>query len=163
MAVTVSTVLTAGVVSFSTFFGKAQHEYQADVELTNLSRQCLEKLVWGHKSSSQPNRRGIAEARSGQVIAADHFRYTDISGNSHELRLNAGTVEYWNEADGSWETVLDPNGSMPNDPLSYALGLLFADTSQPNAVVIKIVIGKNLRGSWHYGSATTTVFFRNAS
>lgn len=158
--------LTAGVFAFGSFFTNAQYEYQSHVELTNDARLILEKMVWGYRDSGQANRRGIAEAVSGTIVSATQFRYTDVSGVQHTIRLTSGTIEYQRGSGGSWTTLLDPNGSAAYDASKYTTSLSFTAPTNPNSVNVRVVVGKRIRNNntnkWFYGSAGTQVFYRNA-
>ena len=153
--------LTAGVFAFSSFFTNAQYEYQSHIELTNDARLVLDKMVWGDKLAGQANRRGIAEASTGTLTSASQFDYTDVSGVAHTIRLNGGNIEYRYGAAGTWQTLLDANGSPVYDPTKYTMSLAFTQPANPNSVNVRVV-GKKILSKWYYGSVATQVFYRNA-
>lgn len=162
MASVFSLFLTAGVFAFSSFFANARYEYQSHVELTNDARLVLEKMVWGEKITGQANRRGISEAVVGAITSQTQFDYTDLNGAQHTIRLNSGNIEYRYGSAGVWNTLLDANGAAPYDPAKYTMSLEFTQPVNPNSVNVRVVVGKKILERWHYGSAATQVFYRNA-
>ncbi len=163
VAAAFSIFLTAGVMSFASFFNNAQYEYQSHVELTNDCRQIIEKMVWGYKEAGVAQRRGIAEAVTGTIVSTTQFRYTDVSGTQYTLRSNNGNIEYQRGSSGTWTTLLDPNGtSVAYDATKYTTSLAFTAPTTNNSVIVRVVVGKNILGKWYYGSSSTQVFYRNA-
>ncbi len=162
VAATFSLFLTMSVFAFTSFMGNAQNEYKSNVELTNDARLIIERLVWGHKLSTSANRRGIAEAVSGTIVSASQFSYVDVNATTHTIRLNNGNIEYQRGAGQPWTTLLDPNGGAAYDATKYTTDLIFTQSTNPNSVLVKVIVGKNLLGRWYYGSASTQIFYRNA-
>jgi len=162
VALTFMLFLTATTFSFASFFNRSQYEYQSNTELTNDARQIIEKMVWGHKLSTQTNRRGIAEAVTGTIVSPTQFSYNDINGVTHTLRLNNGTIEYQRGNGQAWTTLLDANGALAYDSTKYTTIINFSPSANANSVLIKVIVGKNILGRWSYGSAATQVFYRNA-
>ena len=162
VASTFTLFLTAGVFAFSSFFSNAQYEYQSNVELTNDARQLIEKMAWGPKLAGVANRRGIAEARSGTIVSPTQFSYADISGTTHTLRWNAGTIQYQRGAGGAWTTLLDANGAAAYDATKYTTTVNFTQPVNVNSVLVKVIVGKNILGRWYYGSAATQIYYRNS-
>ena len=162
VASTFTLFLTAGVFSFASFFSNAQYEYQSNVELTNDARQLIEKMAWGPKIAAQANRHGIAEAVSGTIVSPTQFSYNDINGITHTLRWNTGTIQYQWGTNGAWTTILDANGAAAYDATKYTTTVNFTQPTNPNSVLVKVIVGKNILGRWYYGSAATQVFYRNA-
>ncbi len=162
IAVFVSLFLTLGLFSFSSFFNQVQHEYNANIRLTNDARIVMEQLVWGYRAAGQTTRHGIAEATSGTIVNANEFRYTDVSAIQHTIRLNNGRVEYQRGVSAAWTTLLDVNGSEAQDATKYSTQVVFSQPVNANSVNLQVVVGKNILGKWHYGSASTQVYFRNS-
>lgn len=162
VASTFALFMTAGVVSFTSFFNNAQYEYKSHVELTNDARLIIEKMVWGQKLATQVNRRGISEAVSGTITSATQFDYTDLNSTQHTIRLNSGNIEYRYGTAGGWNTLLDPNGTTSYDPTQYTTSLSFTQPTNPNSVIVRVTVGKRILNRWYYGSATTQVYYRNA-
>ncbi len=162
VALTFSLFLTAAVYSFASFFNNAQYEYQSNVELTNDARQIIEKMVWGHKLAASANRRGIAEAVTGTIVSPTQFSYSDVNGTTHTLRWNSGNIEYQRGNGQAWSTLLDANGALAYDATKYTTTVNFSQPTNPNSVLVKVIVGKNILGRWYYGSAATQVFYRNA-
>ena len=132
VAVFISMFLTLGLFSFTTFFNQVQHEYNANIRLTNDARIIMEKMVWGFRAAGQTERRGIAEASTGTIVSANEFRYLDISGTQHTLRLNGGVVEYQRGSGGAWTELLDINGSEVHDPSKYSTQIRFTQPTNVN-------------------------------
>ena len=162
VASTFAVLLTSGIYAFASFFTNAQYEYQSHVELTNDARLVLERMVWGNKLSTQANRRGIAEAATGTIVSATQFRYNDKDGAQHTLRLNSGNIEYQYGTAGTWNTLLDANGTAAYDATKYTMSLAFTQPVNPNSVNVRVVVGKKILSKWYYGSAATQVFYRNS-
>jgi hypothetical protein len=162
MASTFALFLTAGMFSFASFFTNAQYEYQSHVELTNDSRMIIEQMAWGKKEAGVANRRGIAEAVTGTIVSATQFRYTDLNGVQHTIRLNNGTIQYQRGSGGTWLDLLDPNGTAAYDATKYTTSLSFTTPANPNSVIVRVVVGKKILSKWYYGSTSTQVFYRNA-
>ncbi|OGW82569.1 MAG: hypothetical protein A3C47_04360 [Omnitrophica bacterium RIFCSPHIGHO2_02_FULL_51_18] len=155
-----SVVLLGSVFFCNYLLERSGYEYSTNIEITTKARQVVEQMVWGKNVVGTANRRGIAEARTA-VITPTQIDYMDVDGIQHSVRQNNGNIEYRRTAGGTWSILLDPNGQPAYDPTKYTTNLSFTQTT-PDAVVVRLVLGKNFRGRWHYGSISTQVAFRNA-
>lgn len=161
VAATYATLMMTSLYAFASFFANAKFEYQANVEVTNLARKAIDKMVWGSRLPGEVERRGIAEAASGTINSSTQFTYTDLSAQSHIVRLNSGDIQYQRNG-GAWQTLLDPNGNAAYDSTKVSTSLEFTQPANLNSVDVRVVVGKKIMNRWYYGSAETTVFYRNA-
>lgn len=158
-----STMLITLMVSTGYMIDVAKKEFSSHLDMTNQSRIMLDRMAYGYQQSGQSNRRGIAEAVSATLPSSSQIDYTDISSVVHSIRLNSGNIEYRRGSLGTWQTLLDPNGTtVAWDSTKYSTSLTFTQTV-PTSVVVKLVLGRKIKGRWYYASATTEIAFRNAS
>ncbi len=150
----ISILLLSSIAAFGFLVQKAKVEYQANVEITTDARTVLEQMIWGRRLGGQVNRRGVIEAVTA-TVALRQVDYTDIDGTTHSIRQNGGNIEYRRGTMGGW-TVLSNL-----DPARYSTDLRFSQTN-PRAVQIRLILGKNMKGVWHYASLSTQVSFRGA-
>ena len=150
---------------FSTMYmtDVAKKEVGAYLDMTNKMRVVMDRMAYGYRQAGQANRRGIAEAVSCGSLpqqGSTQLDYVDINAVTHSIRTNNGNIEYRRGSGGAWVTLLDPNGSPSFDASQYSTYLNFSQ-SVTNSVVVKLSLGRLIKGRWYYASASTEIAFRN--
>lgn len=151
-AAAISVLLLSSIVAFGFLVQKAKAEYQANVEITTDARTVLEQMVWGRHLGGQANRRGIIEAVTA-TVSLRQIDYTDVDGTTHSVRQNGGNIEYRRGTIGAWKALSNL------DTTRYSTDLRFTQTN-PRAVQVQLVFGKNVKGVWRYASLSTQIAFR---
>ncbi len=159
----ISILLLSLMISTMFMVNVAKTEFGAYLDMTNKVRIVLDQMAYGVRQAGQPNRRGIAEAVSGSITAGStELDYIDVDGVTHSIRLNNGNIEYRRGIGGAWETLMDPNGKTAAfDGTKYSTSLKFSQ-AVPTSAIIKLALGRLIKGRWYYASASTEIAFRNA-
>ncbi|MCG3177094.1 MAG: hypothetical protein MOGMAGMI_02060 [Candidatus Omnitrophica bacterium] len=154
------TILSSAMLLTVSLIQEATYERAATVELTNKARAVVEEMVWGIRTGAGVvDRRGIIEA-TGAVVTPNQIDYDDIDGDTHSIRLNNDRIEYRLNG-GAWTALMDASGAAAFDATQYTVTLNFTQPV-PNAVQIRLVVGKTVQGRWQYASISTQASFRNA-
>lgn len=154
------TILSSALLFTVSLIQEAAYERAATVELTNKARAVVEEMIWGIRpNAGTVNRRGIIEA-TGAVVAPTQIDYTDVDGDTHSIRSNNDRIEYRLNG-GAWTALMDASGAAAFDATQYSTTLSFTQVN-PQAVSIRLVVGKTVRGRWQYASISTQASFRNA-
>ncbi|MGH7198097.1 MAG: PulJ/GspJ family protein [Candidatus Omnitrophota bacterium] len=156
----IAVMLFGGIYQVVFVIDRARYEQATNIDLTTRAHQVLDKMILGIRQAGTSDRRGLNEAILATVTATQ-IDYTDTNAVVHSIRLDNGNIEYRRGAAGAWVLYFDPNGALAYDPAVYSTSLAFSQTN-PRAVKIDLVLGRQIKGRWHYASFSTQASFRNA-